>query len=268
MKNCKGETKMKQLMKRFLCMALTLCLMTCFLPQQADASTVKYVTKVSSLKSGTAVTAKGYTSSYSSSTEVFTYTSQFYKISVPSGGYVTFHTTDASKDLYLYKSIKKNKAYHESNEIGFMYNKKTYYRVLPAGTYYVFASKGLRFKWVFHKATNSTNYCKSKATGLKAGKKATSVFFRGYEFNKWYKITVSSKKALSVNLTDLVSSGTVYLDVLTSSGMRVNTTSVNDTTWRTKSAVNKGTYYLRLRPLDYSSTTDYYRGRMCTLLWK
>lgn len=259
---------MKKLMKKFLCTALALCLITCFLPQQADAATTRYVTKVSSLSSGTYVVSKGYSSAYSSSSETYTYTSQFYKISVPAGGYVTFHASDVSKDIYLYKSIKTNKAYYDSNEIGFMYNKKTHYRVLPAGTYYVFASKGLKFKWVFHKATNSTNYCKSKATGLAASKKVTPVFFRGYEFNKWYKITVSSKKTLSVYLTDLIGSSTVSVDVLTASGLRVNATSVNDTTWRTKSAVAKGTYYIRLRPLDYSSTTDYYRGRMCTLMWK
>lgn len=268
MRTDKGGIIMKKFMKQFLCMAVALCLITCFMPQRADASTTKYVTKINTLAQNTYVTSKGYNSVYSTSTSSYTKTSYFYKITVPAGGYVTFHTNSTSKSIYLYRTIKKNKSYFDSNNINYLYNKKTYYRVLPSGVYYVFAEKGLKFKWVFHKTTTPTNYCRSKAYGLSASKKTTTVFPRGYEFNRWYKITVTSKKTLYLYLTDLTTGYTLSVDVLTAGGIKVYTTSVNDTTYRTKEAVTKGTYYLRVSPHDYTSTTDYYKGRIGTLMWK
>jgi hypothetical protein len=157
MRTDKGGIIMKKFMKQFLCMALALCLITCFMPQRADASTTKYVTKINTLAQNTYVTSKGYNSVYSTSTSSYTKTSYFYKITVPAGGYVTFHTNSTSKSIYLYRTVKKNKSYFDSNDINYLYNKKTYYRVLPSGVYYVFAEKGLKFKWVFHKTTTPTN---------------------------------------------------------------------------------------------------------------
>ncbi len=79
---------------------------------------------------------------------------------------------------------------------------------------------------------------------------------------------MTSKKTLYLYLTDLTAGYTLSVDVLTAGGIKVYTTSVNDTTYRTKEAVAKGTYYLRVNPQDYTSTTDYYKGRMGTLMWK
>lgn len=262
---------MKKAVRQFLCMAIALCIIACCLPQRADAYSTRYNSSIHTLKQKTYVTSKGYVSSYSSGTEINTRTCHYYKITVPTGGYVTFHTNNSSKSIYIYKTVKKNKMYYNSDVVNSMYGKKTYYRVLPRGTYYLFAEKSLKFKWVFHKVATPSNYCRSKAYGLKANQKSTVVFPHGYEFPRWYKITVSSKKTLYFYLTDLTDTWNLSFSVFNASGIRIPCTSSysNHTeTYQTKSTVAKGTYYIRVTASDYSTLKDYYRGRMGTIMWR
>ena len=258
---------MKKCMKQLLCMALALCIIACLAPQRADAYTKRYTSNITTLRQNTYVTGKGYVTNYNSSTDTSTTTSYYYKITVPSGGYVTFNTNNKSKGFYLFKTLNKNKAYYDNKYVGYLYNYTSYYRVLPAGTYYMFAEKGLKVKWAFHKAATTTNYCRSRAAGLSIGKKTTAVFTRGYEFGKWYKVTLSSKKTLTVYVTDLTQKSNLSADVFNAAGVRISTSRVNDTTIRTKT-LTKGTYYIRLRPSDYYSDNDYYVGRIGTIMWR
>ena len=103
---------MKKCMKQLLCMALALCIIACLAPQQADAYTKRYTSNITTLRQNTYVTGKGYVTNYNSSTDTSTTTSYYYKITVPSGGYVTFNTNNKSKGFYLFKTLNKNKAYY------------------------------------------------------------------------------------------------------------------------------------------------------------
>lgn len=248
-------------------MAMALCIIACLVPQQADAYTKKYTSRIASLKQNTYVTAKGYVTNYNSSTDTNTTTTYYYKFTVPSGGYVTFNTNNKSKGFYLFRNLNKNKAYSDNKYVAYLYKYTGYYRVLPAGTYYLYADKGLKIKWTFHKAAATTNYCRSRAAGLRMGKKATAVFTRGYEFGKWYRVSLTSKKTLTVYVTDLTRKSNLNVDVFNANGIRLSLSRVNNTTSRTKTLA-RGTYYIRLRPGDYYSDTDFYVGRMGTIMWR
>ena len=258
---------MKKCMKQLLCMAMALCIITCLAPRRADAYTKRYTSNITTLKQNTYVTAKGYVTNYNSSADTSTTTTYYYKITVPSGGYVTFNTNSKSKGFYLFKTLNKSKTYYDNKNVGYLYNYTSFYRVLPAGTYYIYGEKGLKFKWAFHKAATTTNYCRSRAAGLSTGKKTTVVFTRGYESGKWYRAALASKKTLTVYVNDLTRKSNLIVDVFNAAGVKISTSRVNDTTIRTKTLA-RGTYYIRLRPSDYYSANDYYVGRMGTIMWR
>ena len=252
---------MKNRCKQLLCAALALMLVMAFMPRQAEAAT-KYTNPATTLKQDTWVTAKGRTDSYDSSSSTTTFTYHLYKITVPANGFTRIYAGTIDANIGVYLAPKSGKAYYESTCVTTLTGAKTYYRVLKKGTYYLYADKGTKIKWNFKSVDNTTNFCRSKATAIKTGVKTTVVFNHGYEYDKWYKLSLTSKKFLYVSIKELDKYG-MTIRIYDSKGAYVSA-SENDGLYKTKSSVAKGTYYIRVRNDSYDSIY----GRIAQIAWK
>lgn len=256
----------RSFMQKFLCLALALVLAVGFAPLPAQASTERYVYKTISPKQNTYITGKGEAYSYNSDTGVSTTTFYLYKMTVPSAGFIRIQTTTPSKLMCLYRSINRSKSLWDSNSIAGFDGKKLYYRVLPKGTYYLAVESSTRFRWTFIKFAPTSNYCRTRATALSAGQTKTIVYNYGYEFSKWYKVVLPTRKTITVTFKSL---DDYYPDfeVFNYRGLYIRCPELTATSYRT-AILPKGTYYIRVnRHYDYDDY-DYYNERICQLTWR
>lgn len=264
------EDVMNKKLKTVICLLMLFSLLTCILPQPAEAQTVRYSKKIISLARNKTVTAKGTVVKNDSKTNVRTVTSYLYKIKVPAGTYVKLQTPNAKNEIEIHKTVKADKSINTMNPIQDFYGKKTHFRVMPAGTYYLYAKKGVRFTWTYAKVAAQTNYCRSRAMKLAAGKKIPVVFTRGNEFRKWYRVSLPSRRQIKVYLNNLTSEYNLFVTVCNSMGIQLKTYNDGDgvtSTCLTK-ALEKGTYYICVDYYDYESSYDMYFGRMGSLMWR
>lgn len=254
----------KKSMKRLLCVALALVLMAGYAPLRAEAALKqKYTYHVVKLKPKKFVTTKLAKIEYRNgrwTNEIY-----LYKIQVPANGYVKIQTANSSSAFSIYRNYKKNKELQISDALYTGSGQKNYSIVLPKGTCYICANQKAKIKWSFVKAATPKNYCRATATAIKKGKKTTAVFHDKYEFPRWYKLTLTSNRAITVTAKALDSkSGTHSFEVLDSRGVSVETTILKSHKVKTK-VLPKGTYYICL------STSDdygYYNNRVIQLTWK
>ena len=76
--------------------------------------------------------------------------------------------------------------------------------MIPKGTYYLWSSEPIKIRWSFIKAPNPSNYCKAKAKKLSSGKKETVVFNDNYEYPRWYKISLTKRKTITIIVTQMM----------------------------------------------------------------
>lgn len=253
----------QQFLKRLLCAALAVVLFAGFVPMRTEAYSEEYAYKVTTLKQNTYVTAEGYSETYNYDTDVNSGTYYLYKITVPANGFITLQTTNSSNDLSIYKGYKKNQRLSDEYELAWLDDCKTYYRVMSKGVYYIYASKGTRFKWKFTKASNSTNYCRARAKTLAAKKKLKVVINHRYECDRWYRVVLKKKKTITVNF-NVLDEEEMEFDIYNSKGSHIDCPLLSGTRYRT-ARLPKGKYFIRVRGggQDYDN-----RGRICQIMWK
>ena len=258
---------MKKVLKKLVCIAAAIGMIVGLAPQKAQAETTKYSYQIVTLAQNTFVTAKGVTSSYNEKTDVDTETCTLYKLTVPASGYVKIQSKDRSYVFTIYKTFNKNADIYSATPYVELTNQKLYYMVLPAGTYYVQGNGG-RFRWSFYGCTNTPNYCKAGATALASGKKFMQVMNPGYEYDRWYRITVPVKQNVKFTVKSL-DHGDVNILLYNANGVGVKLKTVTAYTTRTASNIAAGTYFLRVqRDSEDETLEDYYAGRISTILWK
>lgn len=251
----------KKSMKRLLCVALSLFLIAGYAPLRTEAALKqKYTYHVINLKPKKFVTTKLSKIDYRNGSWINeTY---LYKIKVPANGYVIIQTSDSSCVFSIYRSYKKNKDLSDILCSGS--GQKSYSIVLPKGNCYIRANKKAKIKWTFVKAATPKNYCRAKATAIKKGKKMTAVFHDKYEFPRWYKLTLTSNRAITVTAKALDGkSGIHSFEVVDSRGVCVETTILKSHKVKTK-VLPKGTYYICLSTGD---DYGYYSNRVIQLTW-
>lgn len=252
--------------KQLACFLLAFMITAAFVPLPTHAYTQKYNYKVSTLKQKKWVTAKDYTYNYNQDKDTDTYTYYFYKISVPANSFIRVDSKNKSNSIGFYKSVNRKKDIFDQYCEFSLYDKNIYRRVLPKGTYYIRADEGTTFKWQSTKIKNPTNFCRSRSSRLKAGYKKWEVFNYGYEFDRWYRISLTARKPITVTMKQMDSNYNYYnsFSIYNSRGYKVTCNSLNDTNFRT-TVLPKGTYYIRVNCGNYE---DLFFGRISQFWWR
>ena len=254
---------MKKIWKAMICITLALTMM--LLTAEPALAATKYTYTVKALSAGTV--AKG--------TNKSTYTSRtttekifIYKITVPDNGYITVTNYSAYEELYIYKTLaaakveiaKTNDAFAED------YAKSAKFPVTK-GTYYIrtWAGYSNNFKYTFTKVAVTSNLYRAAATSLKAGVKKTICVPDGYQAYRWYKISVSSKKTITISFKDL--KGSMDKDypnftLFSAGGEQINVVHGSGTTYKSAKKLAAGTYYIRVNSIWDEDSYLY------TLSWK
>ena len=246
--------------KQLACFLLAVIITVGSVPLPAQASTTKYNYKITTLKQKKWVTAKDYT--YNSDTNTYTY--YLYKITVPANSFIRIDSKNKSAWLNIFKSIDRKKSLSDQDALEYFYSQNVYRYVLPKGTYYICAYEEPTFKWQSTTTKNPTNFCRSRSARLKAGYKKWEVFNYGYEFDRWYRISLTARKPITVTMKQMDSDGGDNFSIYNSRGYYVTCNELNDSVSRT-AVLPKGTYYIRVyTDVDY----DRYYGRICQFWWR
>ena len=250
--------------KQLACFLLAVIITAVFVPLPAQASTTKYNYKITTLKQKKWVTAKEY--NYNSDTNTSTY--YLYRISVPANSFIRIDSKNKSKTFRIYKSINMKDHPFNSDYTFFLYDATHYHRVLPRGTYYIYADEGTTFRWQSTTTKNPTNFCRSRSVRLKAGYKKWEVFNPGYEFDRWYRISLTARKPIYVTMKQIDEYGSVDFSVFNSRGYEVSCNSLGNSNYRT-AVLPKGTYYISVYFGDYEGYNSFNeRGRIVQFWWR
>lgn len=252
------------IVKQLACFLLAVMITAAFVPLPARASTVKYNYKSTTLKQKKWVTAKESTFIYNQDKDIVTHNYYLYKISIPANSFIRIDSKTKTGIFYLYKSLNRTKSPYDQDNCIHLYNDKIYRYVLPKGTYYICAYEEPTFKWQSTTTKNPTNFCRSRSARLKAGYKKWEVFNYGYEFDRWYRISLTARKPITVTMKQMDSDGGDNFSIYNSRGYYVTCNELNDSVSRT-AVLPKGTYYIRVyTDVDY----DRYYGRICQFWWR
>lgn len=275
--------KLKHLWKQTICFVLISIICITILPASVQAAEQKGISSINikyAYKSAGTLTADTTTKIKS---RVFNndfdnpkYTYYCYKISIPENGYIklTAWLGEASyADVCFLPAPKKcNTSLYASQNalVSVDYNsrsggtKQAKYLSLNKGTYYLCTDASIKIKYSFYKSTSTTNYCKAKASSLAAEKNKIICFNKGYEYDRWYKIKLTSKKAISITWKILGYSNSLYYTSFTlydSKGKEISCPQLDGDVYRTaKQPI--GVYYIRI-------TTQYLNsGAVVSIKWK
>jgi hypothetical protein len=260
--NERGKT-MKRITRTIICIVMSVVFMVICVPFKSEA---KDIYNTSTLKQNTWKKIKSVSYSYKNDEDYFDY--YYYKITVPSNGYIKFDISGKSSyNIEIVRKLSKNTYDHCA---WFDDDSKPFYIALPKGTYYLHNSHGdnePKVRWSFVKASNPTNYCRAKAKTLASNKKETIVFNDGYEYDRWYKITLKKKQPITAYYSCLdyrISPTSPYFSVYTAKGERINCPEFESGKSFKTPIQNKGTYYIKVEKRSDWDTT----GRIRTLRWK
>lgn len=256
-------------LKHLVFIALAVIISVGFVPLQVSASSNTYNYRITALDQKKTITQKKDIKSYNASTDSYAYTHYLYKINVPANGYLRIASSNSSKNINIYKSINKNKHINSSEELVSLYGSRVYYRILPKGYYYIHADPGTKFNWSFNRKKAVYNYCMAKASPLKAGVKTGIFFTFGYEYDRWYKFSLTKNKAITLTFhrldpEDSILNGFILYD---SRGNRVKCPYDNGSNYRT-GTLRKGTYYIRIWRSQNFQKYDYCDQRIVQIMWR
>jgi hypothetical protein len=253
--------------------AFVLLAMIALCPQKAEAK-YYYDHHITNLPQNTwKETGTLYDYKYIAPNHYTTY--NFLKIKVPKNGYVRFDSNDIGAQLLIQNTLKK-KSFHTDDAYIYGYDQKTYYFVLPGGTYYVYADRPVKIKWSFIKAANPSNYSRGNAKKLASGKKERIVFNTGQEYDRWYKIVLNKKKKITINhiALDVRNYGEgagihTGLEIYDKDGNQIKYTYSKDGKSVKTSSIPAGTYYLQVSMLEFMSNWPWQINyRIHDLSWK
>ncbi len=254
---------MKKYLKQLICALAILCLVAGFAPAQAEAATIKGSYRIHTIKQ-----KKWYTSI---SSEKYT---DYYKFKVPSTGYIKLEV-DTSKTTSHHRAprITIDTNYADGGIRTVDVFNGTSCIALPKGTYYFYAThENTRFRYEFVKQSRTSNYCQAKAESLKAGKNKIVVFDYGYEFTKWYKVSLTKSKKIRIWAAPKDGYGDYTPIVIDKDGKIHDVTFLYANKSQTE-VLPKGTYYILLsRDLQanrrhHKNATGYYVERTVSFTW-
>lgn len=260
---------MKRLLKQSICLLAILCLFAGLVPVQAQAYEKKGQYKIHSLSEDKWVTSPQDDDYY-----------HVYKIKIPSDGYIsvkvnidkvtTRHPNRSCARLFTTYKVGEDNS--PDYFIAGFYEGENY-MAIKKGTYYFCPSADkLKFKYVHHSVSHGSNYCMEKAKKLTSGKNMREVFAYGYEFTKWYKITLSKPQKIKTFVRTMESTsryGRIYgpeveLSVIYKNGVKVKTTDLNYYS-KITGTLPKGTYYICVKRNIPADDSEYYGGRLISL---
>lgn len=185
------------------------------------------------------------------------------KITVAKDGYITITLENADKNSIWIDLYDKNKEY--VGEPVYTSDKKVTVKYAVAkGTYYLKGRSyyNYKYKYTFTKAVNKTNYTASKALNLKANSEVVIVNTPMNGYDRWYKIKLTKKKAITYWRT-----GSSTINLYDSDFEQLDTLyDDEDDSYCTKKVLPKGTYYVRIREYNYYSARN--RANIATFKWK
>lgn len=249
--------RFRRLLSLLLCAAMAFALSTAVL-QPAEAAGVKV--KVTSLDFGKRVQGS------SSFTVNGVQTYQLFKIQVPESGYLTLREfggkTLLSNRVCLFKSTKQfqnnnsrrfpTDAYFDCSETSTQTN---YLIPVTKGTYFIYKSgydstynEKYDFSVKFKALSPLTrNFCRGTAAALKAGKTTLINAPDGFTYDRWFKITLSKSKKLSLTLKNMAGKETYATDLaLYDARMGKYNLEKKGTGLFGSPKLSKGTYYVRV----------------------
>ena len=188
-----------------------------------------------------------------------------YKLAIEKDSIVKITWSGSPSSIYILitkdaKAEKRVKSYYVDKKSG------TETLALAKGTYYFNAEVSSsdvvgKYKVNVTAIKDPGNYCIAKAAALKAKTKITLTQTDNYDYNKWYKITLSSKKKISVETNGYG----YYIDIYNSKYERLKVSTGSNLTV-TEKAQAKGTYYIRVSGYSLYAT-DYGPGQYITMKW-
>ena len=254
---------MKSKRIRKLSIALVFSILVTFIFSANVFAAEKTVTKTLPIGEAVAVASESYASG--------TYTYTMYKFTVPSGKYVELTCVPVA-GKYSYAGFYTKAKYSSTYRVGSLDDKKDTRKTwtgriaLEPGTYYVSFSNVTKAKLSLLTSPNKANYCRSKAISLASGKVVTVVQTPDTDYNRWYKISLTTAKVLKIS-----ANGYPNAYVYTKSGAKVNLGSYSSSTGylTSTSKLAKGTYYICIRANNYVSSGNAYdkKGEYLTFKW-
>ncbi len=245
---------MKKRTRKLFALALAiLMLLPVFTPVTAQAATYR-TSKTVTLSAGqTASLSRLYY--YNSSTYNTTYTYYYYKITLTAPKILTFTITGSSSPYaYLSNSLKYLKYTDgvistKPSSYDYEYLENGEKICLDKGTYYLRVGTDCKAKYSLTTPVNKANYCAAKAITWSANKNLTIAQTGMYNYNRWYKITLSSKKQIAYQTKD---SNDIYkVTVYNSKGRRLYTiTNGANNKKCTEDKLPAGTYYICISAID------------------
>ncbi len=233
-------------------------------------------------------TTKAYTYTSNTKTRCHFFKVYAYKINVPDTyGYVKIDLKKKKGEYPPAVSVVPEQTIKKKADYGYFYNRlyrfdaddwdldedaaemrnktnKTFYGVLPKGTYYIITNMPIKIRWKYIKKTDRNNYCMNNATNLKRGKNETALFLKGYAYDRWYKIKLDKNQYIKFTYRCLDERMANKIKLFTKEGYDRDTyfddNRVNDTsshyhshwvTFRTRDKLPKGIYYIKICCDDY-----------------
>ena len=211
----------------------------------------KYVTKT--LTTGQAVAV--INESTSSGTTTYT----MYKFTVPAGKYVSLTCVSVAErygNASIYMKANTNSSYRVAGTSAATKGKSWTEKIaLEPGTYYLSFYNVAKTKLDLVTSPNKANYCRSKAQALKAGTAVTIVQTPDTDYDRWYKVSLTTAKKLKIT-----SNTSMYITVYNKNGARCPLDSYNSSTksQTTSNKLTKGVYYIRVHCQSFSNSGSGY----------
>ena len=138
---------------------------------------------------------------------------------------------------------------------------------LTKGTYYIqmYAHNdkpSIKIKVTVQKAVNQSNYCRAKAVTLKPNKTVRIAQTSNYCYDRWYRITLNRKKAVTITTNEYMAQ---YITLYDSRMQEVAYTSGSRKVI-SEDPIKKGTYFIRVISPGYYNVGEYV-GSYMTLSW-
>ncbi len=135
---------------------------------------------------------------------------------------------------------------------------------LPKGTYYIQMYEWedrptTQVKVTVQKAVNQNNYCRAKAVNLKPNKTVKIAQTADYCYDRWYRITLNSKKTVTITTNEEMAECITLYD---SKMQEIDCTSGSRKVI-TEDPIKKGTYFIRVRAYSVGE----YVGTCVTFSW-
>ena len=258
--------KSRQIKKILVCFSLIFALCIAVAPKNVEAAAQYRYVNAGTLAPNTYTQVQEAAHDYNNGGDTY----YAYKVNVPSDGYIKVYNP-SGKWLHLLKRISKcyGHVIGDVDECEF----DSYTRCIPVskGTYYLCTSDyrdgtAFNLKYKFVKIAPTSNFCKVKASSLPSGKTKIICVNKRREFNRWYKIKLTSKKTITVTRKLADGSGLSGSDfeIFDSSGNCVDHSFLQDGKYRT-ARVPKGTYYIVVTGF---MEEVYSPHRISTISWK